>query len=448
MKRISEQTGASLIMIIAVTAVLVVLAASMVALVTNAQSSRDRDRHRAQTFNVAEAAMDDGLARLANDWPTDSTKSPVWGPPQETAFKNSFASDTNGLQAQYPTLRVKEWFYDNSDRNGNNVIDSDDYTYDKNGDRLMYVEVQAQDGGRSTRLRALAQRQTRSPGIPRGMVWYNYAELRATGGSVVFGVDTDGWPPSGVGLKAYVGRIAVDTAKPVPNGVGYFLATGSVSAPDVTVYVGGKAWNDHIDNPLVDSKVLIEQPVPTLGEVVYPDFITSLKTMAQSSTPSNYYTDTSELDKHLSGFVRSDPNDANSITPSPPITSNDDLSGIVYVDLGGTRTWNPNLKEQWNSPDYPGILVVDGNVEMNGMEATNYYGLIIATGHIVFRGTMKVHGILISAKGSCDLSGAQTACYNDKVWQNLYRLLTASARVVPNTWRELQPLPASVVFPP
>ena len=443
MKRIPQQTGASLVMIIVVTAILITLAASMVALVTNAQSSRNRDRHRAQTFNVAEAALDDGLARVAANWPDEPWKSLAWGTVQENEFKDSYASAANGLQAQYPTLRVKEWFYDNSNKPlpVDNVIDSTDYTYDANGDGMMYVEVQAQDGNRSSRIRALVQRQMRSPGIPRGVPWYNYNHLKAHGGSTVFAVDVDFPPPADVAVKAYVGRAVLDGD---PNG-DYTVDGSNSPAANVTVYVGGVAWDgDGMNKPLADmTNVLIHQPVPPLSSIIYPDFITELKRLAMSAKPTNYYDDASKISAidANNGATPTSANDPNSIPWQN--TALNDLSGIVWVDATSLpkKTYSVQLKKQWNSPLHPGILAVDGNLSWYGNESANYYGLIYATGSVTGLGNMKVHGIIISASGSCDLGGIQSVSYNDEVWRNLFRLLTASSRIVPNTWREVPPLP-------
>lgn len=439
MKRISQQAGASLVMIIAVTAILAILAAAMVVLVSNAQSSRNRDRHRAQTFNVAEAALDDGLARLAANWPTLSSLSPVWGTTEEEAFKGSYASAANGLQAQYLTLRVKERFYDNSNSTNDTVIDWNDYKWDQNGDGMMYVEVQAQDGNRSSRIRALVQQQMRSPGIPRGMPWYNYNHLKAQGGSTVFAVDALFPPPSGVPVKAYVGRAVLDGN---PDG-DYTVAGSNRPAANVIVYVGGKAWDGNTNQPLADlTNVLTDQPVPPLNSVIYPDFITELKSLAKSATPTNYYAGSSAISgiDAMNGATPTDAADPNSIPRQN--TALNDLSGIVWVDANAASLpYNIQVKKQWNSPRHPGILVVDGNLAMNGSESANYYGLIYTTGSVTVSGTMKFHGIIISAGGSCDLGGDQTVCYNDEVWKNLFGLLTASARIVPNTWRELPPLP-------
>lgn len=435
-RRISQQTGASLVMIIAVIAVLMILATSMVALVSNAQSSRDRDRHRAQTFNVAEAAVDDALARLSASWPTTESTSLVWGTAQESAFKDAYASATNGLAAQYPTLRVKEWFYDNLDEPDpvvDGVIDSSDYTYDANGDGLMYVEVQAQDGKRSTRLRALVARRYHSSGLRRGMAWFSYDKLTANGGSEVFGVDASYYPPTLFPPLAFVGPRTVDR----PQGANYKNDGDVGSSAVMDVYVGG------IDESVEGKRqgnVHAPADVPLLEDVVYPEYITALKELAQSSTPTNYYTNPNDVSASP-GFTPVNPSDPNSIAPLPPDAGLNDLSGLVYVDATqGNGTWTLQPKGQWNSPRYPGVLIIDGNLKITGNQSADYYGLLYVSGNIDSAGNMKMHGIVISASGGCALSGGQSVSYNDGVWDGLNLLATASVSLVPNTWRELKPL--------
>lgn len=432
MKRYSSQTGASLILIIAVTAIVVVLSTAMVALVANAKNTRIRDRQRAQTFNAAEAAVDYALAQLAAGWPKTESMKFVWGATQEQAFKDSYLA--NGLATQYPNLRVKWWFYDNTNNPipADNVIDSTDYNYDRGGpaspttpDGLLYVEVQAQDGAKSTRIRVLAQRQPVSLGLPRAVPFYTAGKLETAGGSEVFGVDPDPPLPDLMQVKAYVGDD--------------YESHGGASSTSVVTYVGG-------DATLVPGKVYPNRPdVPPLAGVLNPAIIDSLKSAAQSASPTNYYTSGSQVDEK-SGFTRTNSADPESIVPLPPDTTKDDLSGLVYIKTTGAINFEP--KNQYNSPSYPGILIIDGADVMftsNGV----YYGLIYVTGGTTDLGTLDVHGMVISAGGNvCKLSGSEILNYNDRVWQNLSQMYTASVRIVPNTWRELQPLPASVVVPP
>lgn len=432
MKRFSKQTGASLIMIIAVTAIVVVLSTAMVALVANAKNTRIRDRQRAQTFNAAEAAVDYALAQLAAGWPKTESMAFVWGATQEQAFKDSYLA--NGLAAQYPNLRVKWWFYDNTNNPNpvDNVIDSTDYNYDRGGpalpetpDGLIYIEVQAQDGPKSTRIRVLAERQPVSLGLPRGVAFYTSANLKVQGSSDIFGVDAyaGAQPPLGT-LKAYVGTD---------------YDPGGGASSTVPIYVA----NDMA--PPVPANVFPNSIIPELGNMINQAVLDNLRVAASSASPTNYYTSPPQ-NMEKGGFTPTIPGDPNSIEPLPPDTTRDDLSGLVYIKATSDLQWQPN--GQWNSPSYPGILIIDGA----GLQVTSnadYYGLVYLSGGATDLGTLTVHGMVISAgDGECYLSGNQIVRYNDEVWRHLSEMYTASVRIVPNTWRELQPLPASVVFPP
>jgi len=79
--------------------------------------------------------------------------------PRPTAWRPSIDASRQGVVLRQLRLRQPDV--------RRRVIDPTDYTYDDNGDGLMYVEVQAQDGKRSTRLRVLVERQVRSSGIKR-----------------------------------------------------------------------------------------------------------------------------------------------------------------------------------------------------------------------------------------------------------------------------------------
>jgi type II secretory pathway pseudopilin PulG len=413
-----RESGASLVMMMAVLTILLVLAASMVALLLNAQSSRNRDRQRAETFNVAEASLDDALARLAAAWPDTESLSPVWEAAQEESFRNAYLAD--GLAAQYPTLRVKEWFYDNSDSTGDGVIDDNDLGWDASGpagvsDGKMYVEVQAQDGDRSTRIRVLAERQPMSLGLPGDFVFYGAGDLWSHGGSIVFGVDPGSEPDPGEQIKAYVGE-------------DYENDGSAVASPLVVTYVAGTA----ADIP----NVFAGSTIPPLESVMNQAILDGLR--ATATATDNYYTSGTEVDEK-NGFTPTIPGDPESIQPMPPDTTRDDLSGLVYVKTTSDINWQ--VKGQWNTPKRPGILVIDGApLKVAGNSACDYYGLVYLTHGTTDLGGMRVHGIVISASGQCELGGNQTLNYNREVWENLSGTITASVRIVPNTWRELPPL--------
>ena len=49
---------------------------------------------------------------------------------------------------------------------------------------------------------------------------------------------------------------------------------------------------------------------------------------------------------------------------------------------------------------------------------------------------------MVVAEGWGNLHGTRAVHYNQNVIDNLQRPLTLSVKLVPNTWRELQPTPA------
>ena len=109
------------------------------------------------------------------------------------------------------------------------------------------------------------------------------------------------------------------------------------------------------------------------------------------------------------------------------------MSGLVYVKTSSAINWQ--VKGQWNTPKRPGILVIDGApLKVAGNSACDYYGLVYLTHGTTDLGGIRVHGIVISASGQCELGGNQTLNYNRDVWENLSGTITASVRIVPNTW--------------
>jgi hypothetical protein len=56
----------------------------------------------------------------------------------------------------------------------------------------------------------------------------------------------------------------------------------------------------------------------------------------------------------------------------------------------------------------------------------------------VLGGNAEIHGMVV-AKGWGNLHGTRAVVYNQNVIDNLQRPLTLSVKLVPNTWRELDP---------
>ena len=98
------------------------------------------------------------------------------------------------------------------------------------------------------------------------------------------------------------------------------------------------------------------------------------------------------------------------------------------------------LDTVWSEAD-PGILVVlNGSFDQTGQHKT-IYGIVYVVNGFVLGGNAEVHGMVV-AKGWGDLHGTRAVVYNQNVIDNLQRPLTLCVKLVPNTWRELQPAAA------
>jgi type II secretory pathway pseudopilin PulG len=411
MSRARGQTGSSLIMIIGVIAALAILAAALVVLIVNVQADSARDRQQTRAFNVTEAALDDALAILAARWPTTLELTPQFS---ESTFVDRYLAD--GLAAQYPDLSVQVWFYDDAigedasgdsyDTNGDGIVSADDgWTYDMNGNDRIYVEAQATAGDRSSRVRALVMRDTISFQIPRGVAFYTEGDLRTHGGSEVIGIDPGGEPPAGYGVVGYIHDA-------------YTNQGGTSYDPDVTVYAG-----EFASNPAeLSGNVVISPDIPEVESMLDPRILDYLEFMSQ---PDNYYTDPDDVSDHYMEPTADDPDP-------------DDLTGLVYIE--STELAKYQVLGTFNSEDDPGVLIVrGGSLELTG--GGEYYGLIYVDGGTTDLGGVVVHGAVICAGGGAsELGGSQTISYNDKVWLALNDDITLAAKLVPNTWRELQPI--------
>lgn len=396
--RTRGQDGAALIMVIGVIAALAILAAALTALTVNVKHNTMRDRQQTRSFSAAEAALDDGLATLGRSWPEASTDAPSF---DEAGFSSRYVAAGSG---DYPDFAAQVWYFDDQDRDGDAVVNADDYQYDANGNDRMYVEAQARVGAKTTRVRALVQRETISFEIPRGVAFYTEGDLRTHGGSEVIGIDPGGEPPAGYEVKGYIGA-------------NYKNDGSSGYSPDVNVYVGTpNTEGNSVPN------VQYEQDVPSVDQMLNPRILDYLRVMAD---PTNLYTDPSDVSDHY-------------IAPTAGVPDPDDLTGLVYIDSPSLAKYQ--VHGVFNSEEHPGVLVVrQGSLELTG--GGEYYGIIFVDGGTTDLGNVIVHGAVFCSGGaSSELGGSQTIRYNDKVWMRLNEQITLAAKIVPNSWREVPPI--------
>jgi Tfp pilus assembly protein PilX len=82
MRRLNDQAGSTLIMVLCITAALFVMGATLVMVTANTQGSTADTKSKDKSLNVAEAAMESTVYQLGNSWPVNSSASPTpaWSP--------------------------------------------------------------------------------------------------------------------------------------------------------------------------------------------------------------------------------------------------------------------------------------------------------------------------------------------------------------------------------
>ncbi len=396
MTRLRTQQGSSLILLIGMVAALAILATTLVALTINVSGNTATDRTKAKAFSIAEAGMDNGLFVLGRNWPTPgpspSTTPTLLPSVAPTPFRAAFSTTEYPNPIISGAKFVDVQFYDNSDTNGDGVIDNRDAHYDANEDFMMFVDTQATVGNQTARVRALVEMSPVNVQLPRGIALYAGGDLRSHGGGT--SIDCEVFPPGSNTVTVWVGGTLTQ------NGSNDFASCVNSAGPNVT-----------------GSGVAI----PPANSVFSPEVMDALKQVAQEQ--GRYYTDVSAATAALA----TGPLVYLKTTSDITITANGTFNGDgVSLPAGAVKP--------------PGILIVDGGgVTFHG--TPTYYGVVICRGGFVDTGNASIHGMVVSldpTKGS-DIGGSEQIVYNDNVIQNISKVIPLAAQVVPNTWRQLSP---------
>ena len=428
MRRARGQQGAALIMIIGVVAALAVLASTLVLLTVNAAGNTGRDRGRAQAFNVTEGLIDYSLSQLGKKWPVSAA--PTIDKAAFVAQFNTGAAAGN-FTISNPSVTVTVTFFDNvdTDVNGDGVIDRfDGVPYDQNGDGLIYMEAQATVNNQKARIQVEAKKSILDTKIRHGIAVATDSNIYSNNSKGSVGCT----PPNGVwGNQQQLLILAGGTID--PTGPDPQLVQNGTLVPTYYPYPRSATDSDPYPRSATDS-------------VLAPAILQSL--IASAKMGGTWYSDIpAENDKGalpipsdpttLTGLVVIETLALNQVKLDNNATMNDDGQydqatgqhappGIFIVI--GPHTFYPNDSSQ---------LGVSGGIETGG--TVNFYGLMYTDGDITGAGTMNVIGMAL-AKGSIDLKGARRIDYNDNVVTNLNKIVQVGAQVVPDTWRQIQPL--------
>ncbi len=225
MRRHTGQRGAGLIMLIGITAVLAILAASMVMLLSNQQHASARERSSKTSMDYAEAALNSAIAavKLTNTWLTT--------PYSDAAAMTAMNANYETLPDPHPaaTYRV----YDDAPTTSPSTP-----AWDKNLNTKVWVEVATTYNGRTTRLRQMVASVTASviSRLPKAAAFCGGAgasnNITMSGSADVYVANYPSWPATNSNGIPYRGGAPFATS---------IMAKGSISGPGDLAFGTGRA---------------------------------------------------------------------------------------------------------------------------------------------------------------------------------------------------------------
>lgn len=386
--RMRDQKGSSLILFLGIAAALAILAVAMVALLGNTMHNTSREQTRTKAFDVAEAALDVTMQRMAVTWPrtTDYT----WPSTDQATFEGRF--DTQDFPRPASGQFVMVWVFDNVAGPVAPGWEKTAPPRDYNGDGLVYVDAQAYVGKVGARIRAEVQTVSFELNLARGFAVWSGGKITGSGQGNNPNVTAEDFAPGAYSSVAYAGDGFVNAQS---------LSAGYVVQQD--------GRSDSSEPPITQATIdeLIE--IAKLQGHYY----------SGATTPS----------------VQSLP--LNSYAPPP---------GLVILDfrgLGGTwsvkiqpGTYNMTTDQDWSNPGT--LLVLGAGLEFVGK--VKFCGLVYVDGSVTsgLNGTPIIYGALVST-GDLYLNGTAEIHYVDEALQRLDSRWQTSTRLGSGGWRELQP---------
>ncbi len=375
-------------MLIGIIAALAIMAVTLVALTTNVHHNTYADRMEVKADTVTEAALDVGMADLSASWPEAAGVGPVL---DSTAFRAMFAAD------QFPDPDAGSFaayeYFDNPPYSGGYSATSPP-DWDMNTDDQMYLVAQAGVGPGAARMQALVRVTFFNADFPRGVAVFTGADLLSNGGGNNPKITVEVPPPTGTVSCRAVGEIEED-------------GTGHKEA-------------------VFDQSTMIGLQGAAAGTV--EDVFPSALVTALTQTAKDH-------GRYFSG--------ANAITdaensPAKGSWSAGGFTGLTVIEPSAPTTLS--LRGTFNSVAKPGIIILLGGSNLDFGGGGDYYGVLYTQGTVdKGHGSFIVHGMLV-CDSTLDMRGTVDVKYNDDCIANLAKRFHSNVMVVPNTWRELQPL--------
>jgi hypothetical protein len=424
-RRVREEDGVALIMVIGVVAALAVMASTLVLLTVNAAGNTGRDRARAQAFNVAEGLADYTLGQLGSSWPTTApTTSPAIG---TAPFVAQFSeAETAG---QFTISGTSVTLFDDVPvpSSSPSIINrSNGVPFDSNHNDKLWIETQAAVNGEKARIQVEVQRSMLTTLMPHGIAVATNSNINDPNSGSNNGSYAINWDPP-------YGASGSQTSLSLLAG-GSHIEAGSTYDP--TIF----GPPPPLPAPQVPAGVQTGR-ANAADTVVTPAILQSI--IASAKMTNKWYSDiTSEQSAGAQ--------------PITALNSDAALSGVVVVETTGGYKITSNV--DINSVEKPGVLLVIGPHTMYPTDSSKvgtstgldmagsaiYYGLVYTDGTapapgVKFTGTMAVSGMVVSQQ-DVYLNGSRCVAYNDNVITNLNSVIPVMAQVVPNTWRQIQAL--------
>jgi len=421
----ARQRGAALILFLGVSAALAVLSIALVMAVANATHNTSREQHKTKAFDVAEAALDVTMQRLAKHWPTSQEIADAYGSEQTWADDGSSGSD---FASQFLVSAATSSSSSAANRVNVQVFDNVESStvlapgweltaprYDAGvsgvGDGIMLVDAQATVNGRSARIRATVRAVPYRLGLARTMAVWADGDLIGGGGSL-YNITADVLPfnavQAGIHAASYSntggrlydpGRIKTDPA-------------GSDTLPPIT--------QDTVDG-------LVELAKDTGRYFSGSNAEGDMRLALQDDVPGPF-----------EGLCVLDYRG----TPGYTVTLDQGDYNCEFADSGHSTI--PILGE-------PGALLILGaDLTFRGQSA--YYGMVyVEDGNVgtSMAGNPTIYGMLVCvnnedpSKGQIDFSGNISIRFNANAARDLDKGFLTGVRLGGNGWRELQPTPAS-----
>jgi hypothetical protein len=381
------EAGATLILLIGVIAALSILSAALVTLSTNVMHNTGAQTMEVKAFNVAEAGIDSGQQTLWATWPGPGSTTPVVDP---TAFAGQFPASKFPAPTSGQFINVA--FYDDDGAPLPNPGIDRAVHVDQNDNGIMWIESRGATGSGSAQVMACVQKVEYDLRIRNGVAIFSGGdlEIKGTGNQPVVGLD----PPATAAQVLAVGDIDFNGQSDTETGIG------------------------------------LEQYTSTTLQDVFPsEILLSIIQAGKSFANWSAYTSWKSSHPGVEPFATD---------PRIIIIENGDVDAKNLPDTDEDPVTGRDTV--WSEED-PGILVVlNGGFNQTGQHKT-IYGIVYVANGFVLGGNAEVHGMVV-AEGWGNLHGTRAVDYNQNVIDNLQRPMTLSVKLVPNTWRELQPAAA------